>query len=160
MRAIVPQCALCSPFPQSIQGVIKPGVVSNRERGSQCAPLSQSIGEAARTLSQGAPLSPIASGCAMTVDALCRGFATQQPIAVIMSRHLTTPGDTITWRRAFFRALTCTLDASYVGKARRQGGWRRAPWRRAWRRWGAKSELVTPPANSRQLKKSRRVTGL
>jgi hypothetical protein len=51
-----------------------------------------------------------------------RGFVTQQPISVIMPSHLRTPGDTITWRRAFPSALTCTHDASYVGKARRQGG--------------------------------------
>jgi hypothetical protein len=39
-----------------------------------------------------------------------------------MPSHLTTPGDTITWRRAFSIALTCTRDASYARKARRQGG--------------------------------------
>ena len=51
-----------------------------------------------------------------------RGFVTQQAISVIMPSHLRTPGDTITWRRAFPSALTCTHDASYVGRARRQGG--------------------------------------
>src|SRR6516162_11553287 len=50
------------------------------------------------------------------------GFVTQQPISVIMPSHLMTPGDTITWRRAFPSAITCTRNASYVGKAHRQGG--------------------------------------
>src|SRR6516162_5326704 len=50
------------------------------------------------------------------------GFVTQEPISVIMPSHLMTPGDTITWRRAFPSAITCTRDASYGGKAQRQGG--------------------------------------
>src|SRR6516165_4370494 len=55
------------------------------------------------------------------------------------------PSDDAWWHNhlaaSFFRALTWVPDARYVRKARRHGGWRRAPWRRAWRRRGARSEF-------------------
>src|SRR6516162_2111954 len=45
----------------------------------------------------------------------------------LRTAHLRGPAGTITWRRAFFEALSLAFELTYVRKARRQRGWRRGP---------------------------------
>jgi hypothetical protein len=53
------------------------------------------------------------------------------------------PAGTITWRRAFFEALSIAFELTYVRKARRQRGWRRG-------RMAARSVWSEPERQARE----------